>query len=456
MNTLPNETLIAQTADRPEGPWYRDLNRYHWLVMSVCLLGWLFDCLDQRLFVLSRGRAMEALSQGRDLQWCASIATAWLLIGWATGGLLFGMVADRYGRARTLRLTILWYSCFTGLSALSVAWWDFCFYRFLTGLGAGGVFAAGVALVAEVMPARARPHALGLFQSMSALGNITGSLIGVLVLPMTVEVFGLSIAGWRWMFVVGVLPALLAVWAMRRLKEPAAWLAAKAAIQEDKRQNRPPLELGSWKEMLGTRRWRRNTIIGLLLVTAGAMGLWGVGFWTPELIRKHVLANLSEASQDRIASLALALQDVGGFFGVLFFTWLTSRIGRRRAFAISFLAAWAMCAMVFGLMDQQWQIYWMIPLLGFATMTVFGGYSIYLPELFPTRLRSTGAGFCYNVARYATALGVSTLGSLQLLYASWGFAAPFRWATVSIASFYLLGLVALLYAPETKDQQLPE
>src|SRR5262249_18494538 len=140
------------------------------------------------------------------------VATMIFMIGWATGGIIFGVVGDRIGRARTMVLTILLYSMFTGLSALSVWVLDFALYRFLTGFGVGGEFAGGVALVAEVMPDRARPHALGLLQALSAVGNITAALIGM-------SLGGLKTAGvidspWRAMFVVGVLPSILAVLVM--------------------------------------------------------------------------------------------------------------------------------------------------------------------------------------------------------------------------------------------------
>jgi len=208
---------------------------------------------------------------------------------------------------------------------------------------------------------------------------------------------------------------------------------------------------------MGNRRWRYNAIIGISLATAGAIGLWGVGFWTPELIRdilgKH---QVLKETQDRITSIALALQDVGAFFGILAFTWLTARIGRRGAFAAAFLIPLCVTVMAFGWMDQQWQIYWVVPLIGFSTLAVFGGYAIYFPELFPTRLRSTGVGFCYNVARYLAAAGPFLLGALASLYQSFEVETPFRWAAMTVASVYVLGLLVVPFAPETKGRPLPE
>ena len=162
------------------------MTRYHWFVLVVAALGWLFDCLDQQLFNLARKPAMETLlavggaaADPKDVAYYGGLATCIFLLGWATGGLIFGVVGDRYGRAKTMMITIVIYSLCTGLSALSTGFWDFAFYRFITGLGVGGEFAVGVALVAEVMPDRARPHALGLLQALSAVGNFLAASIGI-------------------------------------------------------------------------------------------------------------------------------------------------------------------------------------------------------------------------------------------------------------------------------------
>src|SRR3954469_7450242 len=168
-------------------PWYKLLNRYHWFVLVVAALGWLFDCLDQQLFILARPQAMAQLITKAETPAeltrlrsnAGDIATSVFIAGWATGGLIFGMLGDRIGRAKTMLITILLYSLCTGLSAFSVTVYDFAFYRFLTGLGVGGEFAVGVALVAEVMPTRARTYTLALLQALSALGNISAAFVNL-------------------------------------------------------------------------------------------------------------------------------------------------------------------------------------------------------------------------------------------------------------------------------------
>src|SRR5437867_13234049 len=213
------------------GPWYKELTRYHWFVLVVAALGWLFDTMDQQLFNLARNPAItELLGPGAvktQIDKFGAYATSIFIVGWATGGLFFGILGDRIGRAKVMLLTILVYSLFTGLSALSTSFWDFAAYRFLTGLGVGGEFAVGVALVAEVMPDRARPHALGLLQALSAVGNITAAVSSIVLAHLARA--GITGESWRLMFFIGTVPAFLTIFIFRRLKEPERWQAIAAS-----------------------------------------------------------------------------------------------------------------------------------------------------------------------------------------------------------------------------------
>ena len=289
------------------GQWYRELTRYHWFVLAVAALGWLFDTMDQQLFNLARIPAMNELLTGPhgdlpakgEVDRYAGITTAVFLIGWASGGLFFGMLGDRIGRARTMMLTILAYSTCTGLSALSTSVWDFCAYRFLTGLGVGGEFAVGVALVAEVMPHSARPFALGLLQALSAVGNIIAALISIGLGHLEEggvlgqwQLMGVTLTAWRAMFVVGTLPALLALVIRRRLKEPERWQAAVESSTDEEEMMieghvvRPAShKAGSYRELFGDPRWRRRAIVGLIMATSGVVGVWGIGFFSIDLNR---------------------------------------------------------------------------------------------------------------------------------------------------------------------------
>src|SRR4051812_41639427 len=210
--------------------WWRLLNRYHWFVFSMASLAWLFDCLDQQLFIIARNPAIGSLLEkgaGSDVikQW-GGLSTAIFVAGWATGGLFFGAIGDRIGRAKTLTLTVLLYSVCTGLSALSTSVVDFSLYRFLTGLGVGGVFGLAVALIADALPDKARPHALGSLQALSAVGNVTAGAIAIIVGYLETRSITPG-SDWRYMFLIGALPAFLCVFIQIRLKEPEKWVKAR-------------------------------------------------------------------------------------------------------------------------------------------------------------------------------------------------------------------------------------
>ena len=576
MDILPPSSASKSSGHRG---WWRELTRYHWFVFVVASLGWLFDTMDQQLFNLARKPAMNELlteTMKHDADWFGGITTSIFLIGWATGGLAFGVMGDRVGRAKTMLLTILLYSLCTGLSAFSTTVWDFALYRFLTGLGVGGEFAVGVSLVAEVMPDRARPFALGLLQALSAVGNVIAALIGIGLgqLEQTAGLGAWMIPGtdikltvWRMMFVIGTLPALLALLIRRRLKEPERW--------QEVAEHAAGKKLGSYRELLGDPRWRKRAIVGLLLATSGVIGVWGIGFFSPDLTRsvfrklfeadaraageakqdqqfvlqvmrdpgalsqlegvsvpkgnqllsltpvsdarvlyeailelhdkqatvsvdsilvavgaksstsgaededrarrrEYLTASVGEgpslkAHAERIANrsadingrltkwagMTLFMFHIAGFFGMYGFSLVTHVVGRRLAFAISFLLAGGSTVFVFSSINTLVDVYWMVPLMGLCQMTVFGGYAIYFPELFPTRLRSTGTSFCYNVGRFLAALGPFTLGYLSTGVFS-AAAEPMRWAGVSMCAVYLIGLLALPFAPETSGQPLPE
>ncbi len=559
----------------PNGkPWWRELNSYHWFVLVVAALGWLFDTMDQQLFNLARRPAMQELlapagggaADPGQVDFYGGISTMIFLMGWAAGGLGFGILGDKVGRAKTMLWTILIYSAFTGLSALSVGFWDFAFYRFLTGLGVGGEFAVGVSLVAEVMPARARPFALGLLQALSAVGNIAAAVISIILFEL--EESGSIGSAWRIMFVIGTLPALLAVFIRRRLKEPERW---QTLTDEELTK-----KLGSYAELFGPR-WRNNAIFGMMLAFSGVVGLWGIGFFSIDLNRSVFLKKLqtearaggadkqdaeliravvhqpgllgsvdakslpsaaqvlgfAEFPKDAGALYGAALQlqkdgkavsveavlnlldegkppqtaedrarrrdylgeppaatlaadavnehsarikkraktftadvgfwagvtsimlNIGAFFGIYAFTYVTSITGRKPAFAVAYVAALLSTAAVFWYLREFSQIFWLIPIMGFCQLALFGGYAIYFPELFPTHLRSTGTSFCYNVGRFVAASGPFALGYLTsaVYQAS---PEPMRPAGVTMCCVFVIGLLALPFLPETKGKPLPE
>lgn len=446
------------------GPWWRELNRYHWFVFAMASLAWMFDCLDQQLFILSRNAAMSSLlPPGWDTNEYGGYATAIFVAGWATGGLIFGAVGDRIGRAKTLTLTVLMYSVFTGLSSLSQGWIDFALYRFVTGLGVGGVFGLAVALIADSLPDRSRAGALGSLQALSAFGNVTAGLISMGVGQLVAQKSISPQWSWKLMFLLGAVPAFLCVFIQIKLKEPERWVKAREAGRKT------GAAFGSYTSLLGEVRWRQSALGGMLLCVAAVIGLWGIGFFAPELVGPVIERSLKAQNlpPEQIAGargiwigINSIVFNVGAFFGMLAMTKLAQSIGRKRAFAIAFLLAMGATVGYFQLFNGKGDI-WMSAVMGACQLALFAGFAIYLPELFPTRLRSTGVSFCYNVGRFLAASGPFTLGKLQA-HLKAGAITPeakieaFRNAATYMSAIFLLGLVALLFLPETKGRPLPE
>ena len=489
------EELRSDTGHGTPGGWYKELTRYHWFVLVVAALGWLFDTMDQQLFVLARQDAVKELltvngvaPEKAVVDAYGPYATSIFMIGWATGGIFFGILGDRIGRVKTMIMTILVYSIFTGLSALSRGFVDFAIYRFLAGLGVGGEFAVGVALVAETMPDKARPFALGLLQALSAIGNITAALVVMILGKMgsagmlnNLVVWGVQVKAWRIEFLIGVIPALLTIVIQRKLKEPERWKAASADGKK--------APTGSFTALFGDPRWKKRALVGLVLASSGVIGLWSVGFFSSDLVGNVVRTNYEKLIADEVNSTEVGKTEVekaelikgkieaskteidgevnywkgissfminiGAFLGVYGFAYVTHYTGRRGAFAISFLAAFISSVAVFSLISMKSQVFWMIPIMGFCQLSLFGGYAIYFPELFPTYLRSTGTSFCYNCGRFISASGPLLLGQLTSTVFK-GSAEPLRWAGASMSCIFLVGLLALPFAPETKGQPLPE
>jgi MFS family permease len=471
----------------PDLPWYKSLTGYQWFVFIVCCLAWDMDCMDQQLFNIARPSAMAELAplsmpnadtataaeRGTVISNAASMATSIFLVGWAIGGIGFGVMGDRLGRVKTLMVTILLYAIFTGLSALSHTTTDFYLYRFLTGLGVGGVFAAAVTLLAETAPEKSRTIMLGLFQASSALGNCAAAGLSILFGWGVYQgwfgdhkIMGFTVTPWRLMFVVGIIPGLLVVLIQFWLKEPEKWLMSR---------NQPGKKGGSYAELLGDERYRSKAIFGLLLALAGVIGLWGIGFFSFDLQRNVMKARYETAATDLGLTGAAAasyiqwqgslwsgitslLQNLGAFFGIFVFSYASIFAGRKPTFAFFFVAAGLMTAAVFWYLDSWSDIFWMIPAMGFLQLALFGGYAIYFPELFPTRLRSTGTSFCYNVGRLVSATGPLLLGRITAYYYAQGLPEPMpsRYAGVWMCLVFGLGLIALPFLPETKGKPLPE
>ncbi len=410
---------------------------------------------------------MNTLAQpGDDPKQLSGWAMATFVAGWAIGGLIFGSLGDRIGRAKTLAITVLIYSLFTGLSSFAQNFTQFAILRALTGMGVGGVFGLAVALVSDALPTETRSKALGLLQALSAVGNVTAGLCAYAVAEMD------PTKSWKVLFWIGSIPAILCIPIMTKLKEPQKWLDAKAEskVNADK-------QMGSYYSLLQDVRWRKSALMGMMLCVAAVVGLWGVGFFSGSLVGPAIEtyvkstgvtdAKILSAEKQKWTAINLIVQNIGAFFGMYLFARAAQRFGRKPVFAVGFVAALVSTVIFFQFFKTKSDL-WMSGLMGFCQLSLFAGFAIYLPELFPTRLRSTGVSFCYNVGRFIAATGPLTLGNLQKylgdkavigLDVSAHLAArtdAFRTAATYLSFVFLLGLVALIFLPETKDRPLPE
>lgn len=435
------------------------MNRYHWHVFIIASLAWLFDCLDQQVFNLSRDGAVEELVANKTHAIeMASYTTSVFLVGWAFGGLIFGALGDRFGRARILTLCLLIYSLCTGLSSFVASYFTFCACLFFTGLGVGGVFGLSVALVADSVPDHARAPALGLLQSVSSWGNISAGLLGMFIGALaTQRLLPFGLRAWQAMFLAGAVPAFLCVFILRRVKEPEKWVRARET------GTKMGVKFGSYAVLLKDPRWARRAWLGLILCSAGIIGLWGIGNFSPKIVRSIIATHLAAdnfspaelASKKAYwSSVGLLLQYIGGFLGTILFARFAQVKGRRPAFAVSLTLSFVCTLIVFHFLRELDQIYWMLPLMGLGQYSVFGVYAIYLPELFPTSLRSTGTSFCYNFGRLAAASAPFTIG--RITKSLGGNIEGFRTAGMWVSLVLLLGIFVLPFLPETKDKPLPE
>ena len=423
MSSPPPDPAAPSAAPR-EARTLRELSPQQWRSGIAAWLGWLFDGLELHLYTLvATPLVVQLLAAPSAADPAVKEKSAYIqaafLVGWAVGGAFFGRLGDLIGRSRALALTVLTYACCTGLCAFAQTWWQLMIFRFIAALGIGGEWAVGASLLTETWPRAWRPWLAAILQTGVNIGVLLGALVvGLLslILPPGTE---------RWVFLVGVLPALLVFWIRRNVPEPEAWQKAEAATG-----HRNP----------GARELFRGRVLPVTIRTTVvcALGLsawWLFLFWHPQHFRKLLAADgvpAAEITQLVTASFFLVnvLAIVGNFLG----GWLVLRLGNRRAILLMFaglgLAIVGAFAVPRGFGALAW--FW-CPLVGLFS-GVFGLFTMYLPPLFPTLLRTSGAGFCYNIGRIAAAAASLVFG----LFAPVGdFRGALLWAGV-------LGLLAMI------------
>ena len=457
----------------PTAPWYRGVTPYMWLVLVIASLGWTFDIFEGQIFVASMREAMPALlPAGTDagiIAFYNNLAMGAFLIGGALGGILFGALSDRIGRTRTLILTILMYSLFASVTAFAQSWWHMVVLRFLVAMGAGGEWAVGCAMIAEVFPSRARAHVGSIFHASGILGTLLATLVGVTVIGN--EALGEN--GWRWAFALGAAPALLTLWIRWKLREPEQWVQARRRASED-----PAQRTGHLADLFKPGLLSR-TVLGVSLAAIGIATFWGVHIYGKDLTLKaaqtHYLsvAGLAPSADAQAQAAALSpytgklknaemlgmfLVTIGGGVGQVLFGPICSRMGRRGAFILYHLGSVITSLVVFQYLHSapMTTLCLVLPIFGFMTLGLHAGYAVYFPELYPTRLRGTGSGFCFNVGRLFAATILLIIGWMRRPTDAGGLGLTLENTASILSLLFLVGVVLLLFAPETKGRELPE
>lgn len=409
--------------------WTKGLSRTQWVVLAIAWLGWVFDIMDTALFNFAKGPMLTELLGGPEAYRLHGARVegnlqAIFLLGWSLGGLLFGILADTWGRTRTLVTTVLLYCAFTGLTALCRTPEQVALARFLTALGIGGEWAAGAALVAETFPDPARAAAAGLLQSAAAVGPLLAALANLV----------LKGADWRLLFLVGVAPAAICVFVRFRQHEP----------------ERPPATATTpISEVFGDPIWRRRVLAAMVIGAVGIAGAMTATYWQPNLVMA-ASEGLAKADVDARKSFVAMLSHVGTLLGVLAVPLLCDRFGRRPTIAAFYVLTPLAVALAIGGGADYGRLLWLLPVVNFFAIGVPAAFVLYFPELFPARIRATGAGLAYNVGRVLT-IPVPLL-TAQAIAAYGGNIAT---GVALSGVIYLVGLAALPFAPETKGRALP-
>jgi len=400
--------------------WYRTASRRQWKVLAAAVFGWMLDGMDVMLYSFALTRIQHEF--GFSSAVAGGVASVTLLSS-AFGGVLFGYMADRFGRTKALGIAIFTYSIFTAATAMSRSLPELITWRLLVGLGLGGEWAAGAALVAEEWPAEHRGKAIGIVQSGWALGYIAAALLAAWIIPSH---------GWRILFVVGVAPALLSAWIWRSIPEPELWQSTRRSEVSIKQIFTSPLV--------------KITGIAIAVCSFLMFAYWGLFTWVPAYLASPRASGGAGMSIVKSASWIVPMQ-IGAFFGYTCFGFLADRFGRRPTFLVFVLCA-AACVPVYGLFAKSPEVLLVTgPFLGFFGHGYFSVFGAMLAELFPSGVRATAQGLCYNAGRGISALAPLTIGSI----------ADRRGIGIALACtsiFYVMGALMIYLLPETRGRVL--
>lgn len=425
MNSAPNIARSQRPTRKILGlEWPRDVTLAERRSLTAGGLGWMLDAFDVSLYSLVLAHLMRDFGMSQAM---GGLLNSLTLVASAIGGFLFGLIADRVGRTRALIASILIYSLASGACGLSDTVVQLAIFRFILGLGMGGEWTTGAALIAETWPAEHRGKALGVMQSTYAIGEMIAAGVVGLMLPRF---------GWRPVFFVGILPAVVAIWIQRRVPEPEIW---KARIGTSART------VGESLRLLWRKDLRRNGILATAMNACGMFGYWGLFTWIPVYLSLPIEQGGRGLSLMKTTTW-LIVMGVGKWLGYMLFGFSADAFGRRKSYVAYLLIAAALVP-IYGLSRSPFWLLILGPLVAFFGTGFFSGFGAITAELFPTEIRATAMGTCYNIGRGVSAAAPLTIG---LLAHKFGLGRSF----FILAAAFLLGAVLALALPETKGKQL--
>jgi MFS family permease len=433
-------------------PWYRSLNATQWKTVFASNLGWMFDGYETFALILVVGVALRDLldpSQFAQIPAFAGTVIGITLLGWGIGGVIGGVLADYIGRRRTMIFAILAYSITTGLSAFAWDWVSFALLRFLVGIAIGSEWSTGASLTAEVWPDNARGRGAGLMQCGLGIGFFLASFIWLFV-------SGYGPHAWRIMFFIGVLPALFALWLRTGVPESQKWEQSnekRKSARERKKSGAAMSEEDhaltrfTFADLFADPEIRKRTIIVFLMSLTTTLAWWGISTWVPPFIAAAAgKAGLPPQTWASYAGMSYNLGAICGYIGLGF---LADRFGRKPIVMIFFAASLLLTFALYRWTTDLHMLLVVAAINGFFTLGQYSWMSVWLPELFPTRMRATGMAFTFNAPRFIAFMGPLFAG---MLIAQFG---GFSGMAVAFSFIYILGFIVVPLLPETKGKPLP-
>ena len=450
---MPNVTAVEDVNTARARPWYAVLNSDQWYTLLAANLGWVFDGYETYTLILTMPSAFRQIldpDRYQAIPFYIGLTTAVTLLAWGAGGIIGGIVSDYIGRRRMLLYAILAYSLTTGFTAFAWNWGSFIILRFVVGLAIGSEWGTGTSMMAEMWPDKHRGKGAGLMQCGLGIGFFIASAVWFFV-------SSLGPSAWRWMYLIGVVPALATWWIRRRVREPEKWLEsdrqrreAATALKRGGRLDAQAQRLTRFTliDLFSDNRTRRLTVTAFLMSTSTTLAWWGISSWVPPYVASLAAAQGLSAAQ--WASFAGLSYNVGAVAGYVAFGFCADAWGRKPVTIGWFVLAWVLTPVLFLWSHNLVVILIVSAINAFFTLGQYSWCPTWLPEAYPTHMRATAVSFGFNAPRFVAFLGPLTAGAIITHFGNYSEAA------LIVSTIYILGIAAAPFFPETLGRPLPE